>query len=183
MTDSDGTGGLSMAYPVLTIEELSKGLWEEQQKRAISELMADYWWYMDSRQWDRWADVFTEDLQVWFDDILTVEGRDEFVQLNSTVWLESKFTAHQGHQYKIVFTGENTAQGRFILNDTLTNVDDLKMMNGFGYYFDDYRLCDDGRWRIAVLRLGYFVKGSFNSGTEGETDLQEEVEMEDLPLL
>ena len=172
-----------MEYPVMTIEELSKGVWEEQQKRAIEELMADYWWYMDSRQWDRFSEVFTEDLEVWFDDMLTIEGRDEFVTLNSTVWLSDKYTAHQGHQMKILLTSPTTATGRIMLNDTLTNMDSMGILSGFGYYFDDYRLCDDGKWRISVIRLGYLVKGKFNIGTEDETELHEEVEMEDLPLL
>ena len=172
-----------MEYPVMTNEELSKGLWEEQQKRAIEDLMADYWWYMDSRQWDKWADVFTPDLQVWFDDILTVESRDEFVELNSTVWLSKMYTAHQGHQMKIVLTSPTTAEGRIMLNDTLTTADTMGIVSGYGYYFDDYRLCDDGKWRISVVRLGYFVRSKFNVGTEDDTELHEEVEMEDLSLL
>jgi hypothetical protein len=172
-----------MGYPVLTLEELSKKIWEQEQKEAIRELMADYWWYMDTKQWDRWKDVFTEDLNVWFDDILTVESREEFFDLNSNVWLKTKHTAHHGHQFKVILTSDTTAEGRFILNDTVTDDDTLRMMNGFGYYLDDYRLCDDGKWRISVVRLGYFVKSCLNSGIEDETDLQEEVEMEDLALL
>jgi len=34
-----------------------------------------------------------------------------------------------------------------------------------------------------VIRLGYLVKGKFNIGSEDETELHEEVEMDDLPLL
>lgn len=172
-----------MEYPAMTIEELSRGLWEEQQKRAIEELMADYWWYMDTKQWEKWAEVFTEDLEVWFDDMLTVEGRDEFVELNSTVWLGKLYSAHQGHQMKIMLTSPTTAHARVILNDTLTSVETLGILSGFGYYLDDYRLCDDGKWRISVVRLGYFVKGKFNIGAEEQTELHEEVEMEGLPLL
>jgi hypothetical protein len=172
-----------MKIPILSVEELSKGLWEEQQKRAIEDLMADYWWYMDTKQWDRWADVFTEDLEVWFDDILSVEGRDEFVKLNSTVWLGKLYSAHQGHQIKIELTSPTTAQGRIMLNDTLTDPKSLSILSGFGYYLDDYRFCDDGRWRISVVRLGYFVKSRFNVGSEDVTELHEEVEMESLPLL
>ncbi|MCL2530307.1 MAG: nuclear transport factor 2 family protein [Coriobacteriia bacterium] len=172
-----------MEYPVMTIEELSKGLWEEQQKRAIADLMADYWWYMDSKQWDKWAEVFTEDVELWMDDVLIMDSRDEFVEQNSTVWLANSGTAHQGHQMKIILTSETTAHARIILNDTLTNMTTMTMLNGFGYYFDDYRLCDDGKWRISAVRLGYFVKAKFNYGSEDETEFHEEVEMEDLPLL
>lgn len=168
-----------MDYPKMTQEQLEYTIWELKQKDLIKELMADYWWYMDSKQWDKWVDVFTEDLQVYFDDCLAVEGRETFKAQNIK-WLTPSNTAHQGHQMRLTITGPTTAIGRIILNDVLQGKEEPHSMTaGYGFYFDDFRLCDDGKWRISVVRLGYFQKAVINEGGKAATEVHTELQIAD----
>ena len=34
----------------------------------IKQLKARYFRLMDTKQWDEWADLFTDDLDTWFED-------------------------------------------------------------------------------------------------------------------
>lgn len=132
---------------------------------AISQLQADYWWYMDTKQWDVWADVFTEDFLYYSWGEKTTSTRDEFIAMNKES-LAHFNTAHQGHQHKVVLTSDTTAEGRWILNDNLSyiNTDQEGVIKGYGYYLNDYEKGEDGKWRLKVQRLGYFR-------FEGPTDI------------
>ena len=164
-----------MSLPKIPLEEMGAVLWELQQKNAIMELMTDYWWYMDSKQWDKWVDVFTEDVQIYIDDCLTVEGRDKFKEQNMK-WLSNVNTVHQGHQTRIKITSPTTATARIMLNDVLTAKEAPHVMTaGYGFYFDDYRLCDDGKWRISVVRLGYFERCVINEAGNASTEVHTEL--------
>jgi ribosomal protein S6E (S10) len=70
--------------------------------------------------------------------------------------LDGITTAHQGHQNKIEITGQNTAKGRWILNDVLVASDGALVQRGYGYYLDEYEKGNDGKWRIKSLTLCYF---------------------------
>lgn len=136
-------------------EELQASVWKLSQRVAIEELQADYWWYMDTKQWEKWKDVFTDDFTYYQYGQLVTQGRDAFVAYNQKQ-LPPFVTAHQGHQHKIIFTSDTTATGRWILNDYLTTVQTKEAYIGYGYYLNDYEKCADGKWRIKVQRLGYF---------------------------
>lgn len=132
--------------------------YELSEIEAISQLQADYWWYMDTKQWEAWEDVFTEDMEFYSWGELATSGRTEFIDMNKDS-LSHFNTAHQGHQHKVVLTSDTTAQGRWILNDNLTYTSTDKkgkVIKGYGYYINDYEKGDDGKWRIKVERLAYF---------------------------
>jgi 3-phenylpropionate/cinnamic acid dioxygenase small subunit len=129
------------------------------EKQAIIDLQSDYWWYMDSKQWDKWRTVFADDLQYYQFGELAYESADDFCG-NTSAQLQDFITAHQAHQNKIVITGPDTATARWILNDCLTIPSADQVMKGYGYYINDYAKVD-GKWVIKVLRLGYF---RFESG-------------------
>lgn len=129
--------------------------YELSEIEAIAQLQADYWWYMDTKQWDAWADVFTEDFTYYSWGELTTSSRDEFIDMNKEA-LAPFNTAHHGHQHKVVLTSETTAEGRWILNDNLSYVDNDGIIKGCGYYLNDYEKGDDGKWRLKIQRLGYF---------------------------
>lgn len=146
-----------MDYPKMSDEELQATIYELKARQDISNLMADYWWYMDSKQWDKWGDIFTKDVQViLMGNDYGVESHEAWIKSNSEM-LSSMITCHQGHQSHVWFTSPTTATGRYVLNDKLTNIETGEVvMHGYGYYIDDYEKGDDGKWRIKVLRLGYF---------------------------
>ncbi|MGM9671728.1 MAG: nuclear transport factor 2 family protein [Oscillospiraceae bacterium] len=166
-----------MEYPNYTQDEMNKMLWEMENRRKIEDLMCDYWWYMDSRQWEKWEDVFTEDLHVYFDAIRMADNRAFFCKNNSQLWLKGVRSSHQGHQHRIEFTGPTTATSRYMLNDRLAYPDGM-VRDGCGYYFDDYRLCEDGKWRISVIRLGYLLKDYPANACLDKTEIYDDVEIE-----
>lgn len=151
----ENTAGKSTAE--VDFAQLASIISELEAKDAIQEVMADYWWYMDTKQRDKWLDVFTEDFCFYNNGELFADSRESFVDKNLNEAIAGFYTAHQGHQSKIVLTSPDAAIGRFVLNDVLSDTQSKAVMiEGRGYYLGEYRKCEDGKWRIAKLELGYF---------------------------
>jgi len=143
-------------FKSLSPEELNAAVGEMLERQAIIDLQSDYWWLIDSKQWDKWADVLTDDMAFYHNGVLVhQEGAAKHVEMTRGS-LDYMISVHQGHQYKIKFTSATTAEGRWVLNDILTVVQNGGKIEGQGYYFFDYIKCDDGKWRIKTIRLGYF---------------------------
>jgi uncharacterized protein (TIGR02246 family) len=118
---------------------------------AIKRLKARYFRFMDTKQWEQWADVFTEDATVMAspDPDETFRGRDEIVRKVSAA-LRGGTTVHHGHMPEIELTGPDTATGIWAMYDYV----DLPqlVLHGWGHYHEEYAR-QDGRWRIRRLRL------------------------------
>lgn len=159
---------------MLTRDELASRI-------AIQELQADYWWFLDSKQFGKLLEqvflpglIYHEAIGDAQPSVPTRTAQDWVDRVDAA--LAGTTTAHQGHQSKIVFHDETNATGRFVLNDVLVNPEQGWAMRGLGYYVNDYVLTPDG-WRISVMRLGYqalergtadgFVIGAFHY-PEGE---------------
>jgi len=121
----------------------------------IKQLKARYFRLMDTKQWDEWADLFTDDLDTWFEDTSnSTHGRDEFVGSVRSI-LADAVTIHHGHMPEIEVTGPNTARGIWAMFDYVKfgNPRRPLEMKGYGHYHEQYRKEPDGRWRINSLRL------------------------------
>ena len=70
---------------------------------AIRQLKADYWWYLDNKDWKSWRNVFTEDVKFILNGQEVLSGVDAMIGMVSGS-LEGTSTAHQGHQNKIEIT-------------------------------------------------------------------------------
>jgi uncharacterized protein (TIGR02246 family) len=118
---------------------------------AIKQLKARYFRLMDTKQWDAWADVFTEDATVTAspDPDETFRGRAEIVRKVSAA-LRDGTTVHHGHMPEIALTGPDTATGIWAMYDYV----DLPqlVLHGWGHYHEEYAR-QEGRWRIRRLRL------------------------------
>ncbi len=118
---------------------------------AIRKLKARYFRCMDSKDWDGLANCFTEDLVADFrggpGDL--VEGRDQYMEYISAMLAEAT-TVHHGHMPEIEFTGENTAEGIWAMDD-IVELPGISL-RGWGHYHEIYRRETDG-WRIASTRL------------------------------
>jgi hypothetical protein len=136
---------------VLTLQQLT-------DIEAIRALKADYWWFVDNKNWKDWRELFSDDMKFFMDGNELTSTADEMVEFTSAQ-LDGLITAHQGHQYKIELTGPSTAKGRWILNDLLAGSDGTVNQRGYGYYLEDYEKGKDGKWRIKTLTLGYFHIG------------------------
>jgi hypothetical protein len=118
---------------------------------AIKQLKARYFRFLDTKQWDAWRELFTEDFQAEIHGphpIIHFENREEMVESNRKILAEVP-TVHHGHMPEIELTGLDTARGIWAMMDV------VKLGAGFvgyGHYHEEYRKVG-GDWRIARLRL------------------------------
>jgi hypothetical protein len=125
----------------------------------IQLLKAKYARYMDTRQWQAFRELFTEDLEYYVHiygeaepTSPTFKGPDEIV-----AWLSkaepTKVTVHHLHAPEIEFLDENTATGIWAM---FSWADDQVLdfaVQCYGHYHDRYVRGGDGRWRIASTHL------------------------------
>src|SRR4051812_25836145 len=76
-------------------------------REAIRETKARYFRFIDTKQWDKWRTVFTDDAR--FESSKDWDNPDDFVRDVSTA-LQPTRTVHQGHMPEITFTGPDTAR-------------------------------------------------------------------------
>jgi hypothetical protein len=129
-------------------------------RTALQELKASYFRYLDTKQWASWRELFTDDMVFYNDpnplptttETMTTSG-DDFVEMVSRL-LATSVTVHQGHMPEIRFDDDGSARGVWAMFDWVdSSGSGGTSMQGFGHYHEHYVKGDDGRWRIAELRL------------------------------
>ena len=125
-----------------------------EEIEQIKKLKARYFRLMDTKRWEEWGEVFTEDATV---HVITTadlevlwEGRQQIVANNSSV-LSDVITVHHGHMPEIELTSAATATGIWAMFDYLVFPNGT-FMNGYGHYHEEY-VKEDGQWRIKSLLL------------------------------
>ena len=118
----------------------------------IKRLKARYFRTLDTKQWEEFADVFTEDSSLANGPVEdgVVQGREAIVAYVKRGVSELN-TVHHGHMPEIEFTGADTASGIWAMYDRLRGA--ALVLDGWGHYHEEYRRCADGRWRISSSRL------------------------------
>jgi uncharacterized protein (TIGR02246 family) len=123
----------------------------------IKKLKARYFRGLDSKDWDLYADVFTEDVVV---DLSAMgggysgevyRGRDGFMAYARSLTLVQ--SVHHGHMPEIELTSETTATGVWSMED-YNLWEDGRQNHGYGHYLEIYQKTD-GRWRIKTMKLSY----------------------------
>jgi len=119
---------------------------------AICNVKADYCRLLDTKDWDGWKQLFTEDLEL---DTTpsggTLEhGRDRAVDVVRSS-IETAKTAHQVHFPKMEIDGD-TAHVIWPMEDRVVWEEAGRALTGYGHYHEVYRR-QDGQWRIAKSRL------------------------------
>lgn len=118
---------------------------------AICNVKAAYCRLLDTKDWQGWGELFTEDFE---QDVSgsgggVYHGRAAAVAATRAA-IETTKTCHQVHSPEIVIDGDSAA-AVWALQDRLI-WDDGRTMTGYGHYHEDYVKLD-GRWRIARQRL------------------------------
>ena len=126
----------------------------------IKALKARYFRFLDTQQWERWREVFTDDAEASFEDgpgapaSLIARGADTLVEVVSGR-MDGSVTVHHGHMPEIELTSPTTATGVWAMQDVVVHpaYKSRGSSVGYGHYHEDYRKGDDGRWRIARFHL------------------------------
>ncbi len=117
----------------------------------IHQLKARYFRLMDTKDWDGFAGLFTDDAVMDADGYVG-EGREAIVAFLRDV-LDGVVTTHHGHMPEITITGPDTATGVWAMFDYLTFPGDpAPGFRGYGHYHEEYGREPDG-WRIHRVRL------------------------------
>ena len=133
--------------------------------RAIEGTKARYCRFMDTKRWDDWGMLFTEQAIMDVSEDVTPEmgqqifhGRTAIVaQVRGVVG--SARTVHQVHSPEITLNSPTAATAIWAMHDVVVwpdgaarPVPGLNSLTAFGHYHETYRL-DAGEWRIASLKL------------------------------
>jgi len=118
---------------------------------AICNLKAAYCRLLDTKDWEGWGQLFTDDFH---QDVSgsgggVYEGREAAVAATRAA-IETTKTAHQVHFPEISIDGDQ-ASAIWPLQDRLL-WDDGRTMTGYGHYHETY-VKQDGRWRMATQKL------------------------------
>jgi hypothetical protein len=119
---------------------------------AICETKARYCRFLDTKQWDAWTSLFTEDLVMDTSEAggpPPIKGRDEAVASVRAV-IETARTAHHVHTPEVVIEGD-AARVIWAMQDRVL-FDNGQGFIGFGHYAETYAK-RNGEWRISSLKL------------------------------
>lgn len=132
---------------------------------AIRRLKARYFRFVDTKQWERWGELFTEDaiLDVPINRPEPLRGRAAITDRVRRGLLEM-ITVHHGHMPEIELDGPDRAYGIWPMYDQLLGTTNEltagpetpgfgPRYEGFGHYVEHYVRGDDGAWRIARSEL------------------------------
>ncbi|PTR24925.1 SnoaL-like protein [Rhodococcus sp. OK519] len=139
--------------PSLTLSPAEQLLAVEEIKQVFARRLR----IMDTKQWDLYGSVHTEDVvsESWGAGN-RVTGRDLLADairntLDGKVFVTS---VHHGHQPEITLTSDTTATGIWAMEDELwwTNGDAEEHLHGYGHYHEEYRKVE-GTWLISYRKL------------------------------
>jgi len=121
----------------------------------IRRLKARYFRFMDTKDWDGLASVFTTDVHI----DMTGEGGgvtdsiDEYLTFLISQ-IGEVITVHHGHMSEIDFDDADNATGIWAMEDELwwPEGSPLRHLHGYGHYHETYRRGPSG-WSISSMTL------------------------------
>jgi ketosteroid isomerase-like protein len=128
-------------------------LWDIEQ---IKQLKARYFRLLDAKDWDAFAELFTDDCEHHLPSESPkpiVRNEEYFADLK--VQLGRGVTTHHGHMPEITLLGDREAEGIWAMFDYVQvepRTGSPVNIQGYGHYYETYRKGDDGAWRISSKR-------------------------------
>lgn len=127
----------------------------------IKALKARYFRCMDTKDWDAFANVFTDDASIDVSgemransaDDGIIRGRNEIATFVRAA-IHDLTTVHHGHMPEIEMISATRASGVWAMEDMLRwpAGAPIRSLHGYGHYHDTYEKSRD-TWLIATLRL------------------------------
>ncbi len=134
--------------------DVTQMLWDMEQ---IKQLKARYFRALDTRDWEGWGQVFTEDARMEVDGepVVVVSGRAEIVAFVKSR-LSPGVSVHHGHMPEITIESASEATGIWAMFDYVQAEPESGPpigLVGYGHYHETYQKGADDRWRIRSMRL------------------------------
>jgi hypothetical protein len=128
----------------------------------IMELKARYCRLLDTRQWELWGELFTDDVAIDVSEDVTPEigvavfsGRALMVEQTHRL-IDASESVHHVHGLELSFDDDTHAAGIWGMYDRIVfspgNPLPFRAMTAHGFYHERY-LRENGAWKIAALRL------------------------------
>lgn len=130
-----------MAYTLQQLSDLEE----------IRVLKHRYFRGIDTADWPLLEGMFTDDVNVEYvggDYHVKLTGAAAMMEFLANSFHSGTLALHQGHQPEIAFTGPDSAEGVWYLEDIFINLEEKFHTFGTAIYRDVY-LREGGKWRIA----------------------------------
>jgi hypothetical protein len=118
---------------------------------AIAAVKAQYFRFIDLKQWDDFRSIFTEDATFSHPTIGTYDDIDVACAACREK-IGDMWTVHHGSIPEITLTAADTASGIFPMGSNSTPEGFDGLARTFGYYYDDFRRVD-GVWKMSAMKL------------------------------
>ena len=127
-------------------------LWDIEQ---IKQLKARYFRLLDTKDWEAFADLFTDDCVHYLPQESPKESVSNEEYLSELkAMLGNAVTTHHGCMPEISLLSVTEAQGIWAMSDYVetTLPSGPLRIQGYGHYIETYRKGPDGEWRISSKR-------------------------------
>lgn len=138
-----------------TLEELEKRIAAQEDLRAIERLQANYWDYLDAKNWEGLRSLLIEDF-VFINNTTggRYEGREGMLSTMEGKFCDGVISSHQGHHHWIELVDETHAISHWSLEDDLYDSKHGGEFVGRAHYDNKY-VKIDGRWYFEEMSLTY----------------------------
>ena len=121
-----------------------------EEIEAIKQLKYRYFRALDTKQWDELGRTLTEDATTAYDSgRYSFQGREAILAfLRDALGSTRMISMHNGHHPEIELTSPTTARGTWYLQDLVIFRDAGSVLQGAGFYYDEY-VKVDGAWKIS----------------------------------
>lgn len=165
---NDAADTVTLEY-TKTVKDLAREIlmeagkpYSEAQLKEIPNILnakARYFWGNDLNDYELLLDVFTEDgfEAYWSGYPGATTAVDQIEAVKASIGQGDMVPMHFGHNQVVYFIDDTHCRLLTRMNDYHTYTDNGETYAGYGMYVDDLVKCDDGVWRIQVLRLDYGV--------------------------
>jgi len=114
----------------------------------LKQLKYRYLRALDTKDWDAFAETFTDDATADYGERLSFTGRDAITGYMRTTLTPAIITVHHVHHPELSIHGDS-ATGTWALDDTVVVTEHKMLLRGAAHYEDRYSRGGDGTWRIA----------------------------------
>lgn len=138
-----------------TLEELEKRIAAQEDLRAIERLQANYWDYLDAKNWEGLRSILVEDF-VFINNTTDgrYEGREGMLSTMEGKFCDGVISSHQGHHHWVELVDETHAISHWSLEDDLYDSKHGGEFVGRAHYDNKY-VKIDGCWYFEEMSLTY----------------------------